>query len=184
MDLSGFKGVSAAPLRESFTNGLMPPLPASLERLYIRDSRAVHTLLLDGTANPNLKEIDATGNNALITLVAKNLPSLETLSVKDAHLLRVLNCDSCNLTELDVTGCDSLRELYCKDNMLETLTFSGTYANLTRVECQYNNLTSLFSEIDSGEFNKEKKWPTSNYAITLKQIGRYYRPTNEIYVLD
>ena len=169
LDLSGINGsFDNNSYRDTYVHFRpleMPTLPSSLEYLYLRNSNVVQTLLLNGTGNPNLKEIDATGSGTLETLEAKGCPELDAVLVTNCSNLRVLNCDSGNLTELDLTGCSLLRELYCYDNMLETLTFDSntSYSRLERVECQNNNLTSL-------SYNSTNNIRSLNYLDCSKNI--------------
>lgn len=56
--------------------------------------------------------------------------------------LKVLRCNSNNLTTLDVQGMSKLEQLYCSQNQLTSLNVQGLQ-NLKYVYCGQNNLTTL-----------------------------------------
>ena len=56
--------------------------------------------------------------------------------------LEVLECDSNQLTGLNVSHCTNLKQLFCPDNQLSSLDLSGN-KELEYLHCYYNNLTSL-----------------------------------------
>jgi hypothetical protein len=67
---------------------------------------------------------------------------LTSLNVSGCTSLRDLYCHYNQLTSLDVSGCTSLQELYCQYNQLTSLNVSGL-TSLQDLYCQNNQLTSL-----------------------------------------
>ena len=108
----------------------------SLEYLYMSNTKFDG---IDMSNHTNLKKVDTRGGTTPL-LNTSNCPLLDTLLVAGPKL-SVLNCRNCNLTELDLTSCTSLKKLYCYGNMLDTLTINSPY--LEHLECQENNITSL-----------------------------------------
>lgn len=109
---------------------------------------------LDLSKNPALTYLSCS-STSLTTLDISNLKKLKNLKVNDNKLLTSLNANNLNsldtitcrnnpnlLTSLDVSGCYSLRYLYCSGNQLTSLDVSRCQ-NLTYLWCKSNQLTSL-----------------------------------------
>jgi len=62
-------------------------------------------------------------------------PNLEKVIINGKYL-------KSKLTELNVSGCAKLIELYCNDNQLTNLDLSGCF-NLEALNCSENQLTNL-----------------------------------------
>ena len=56
--------------------------------------------------------------------------------------ISILTLTTKNLTSLDVSGCNEIKELYCNNNSLTSLDVSNKTA-LTYLDCRGNQLTSL-----------------------------------------
>ena len=75
-----------------------------------------------------------------IDVPEKNIASLKGIEYFTA--LRELNCNSNNLTSLDMSKNTVLMTLYCQFNQLTSLDVSKN-TTLTKLDCGYNQLTSL-----------------------------------------
>ena len=64
------------------------------------------------------------------------------ITVSGSYLWTLLDCSSCGLTALDVSGATKLQSLYCQNNELTALNLSGL-RSLTDLNAAYNSLTSL-----------------------------------------
>lgn len=77
-----------------------------------------------------LKKIKFYGNN------------IESLDISDSTQLTYLNCNYNRLSELNVSNCPALTELYCNLNNLTSLDITYN-KQLTHIECNENQLSSL-----------------------------------------
>ncbi len=77
---------------------------------------------------------------ALETLTCEGL-SQSTLDLSGFENLKKVNISG-NLNSLDLSGCGSLEELFCRNNQLTNLNLSGCI-NLKKLDCKNNQLTSL-----------------------------------------
>lgn len=84
---------------------------------------------LDVSANYALTDLDCRGNSKLSSLVLNSS-------------ITKLQCDECNLTELDVSMCTGLETLTCYANKLTALNLSQNPA-LSNLNCSYNNISNL-----------------------------------------
>ncbi|WP_298483781.1 leucine-rich repeat domain-containing protein [uncultured Ruminococcus sp.] len=87
---------------------------------------------------------DLTGVEYFTALTTLNCNSnqLTSLDVSGFTALTTLYCHSNQLTSLDVSGCTALTRLDCYNTQLTSLDVSGCTA-LTKLKCYYNQLTSL-----------------------------------------
>ena len=94
---------------------------------------------------------DGIWNNDYV--ITQNITNVDTLSIAsqyiadltgiaDFNALTYLNCNSNQLTALDVSTNTALTFLWCFDNQLTALDVSGVTA-LTYLNCSYNQLTTL-----------------------------------------
>ncbi|MDG2398326.1 MAG: leucine-rich repeat domain-containing protein, partial [Candidatus Marinimicrobia bacterium] len=91
------------------------------------------------------KEInDLTGieDFAALTFLNCQTNQLTSLDVSANTALEFLTCDNNQLTNLDVSNNTALTQLYCNENQLTTLDVSNNTA-LETLDCQQNQLTSL-----------------------------------------
>ncbi len=94
------------------------------------------------TSTP-LTSINVSGNTGLTSLKCSSNSSLSSISNLSACTnLTYLDCQSCNLSSLDVTALTKLQTIYCSNNKLTSLNVSSK-TNLTYLSCKDNLLTSL-----------------------------------------
>ena len=92
--------------------------------------------------NKNLTSLDVSGMSSLTTLDC-NSCALTSLNVSGLTMLTTLECyDNATLTSLDASGLSSLETLRCNNCALTSLNVSGL-SKLTRLDCFYNKLASL-----------------------------------------
>lgn len=105
--------------------------------------------IAENSSSVNIK-IDANNNNeievseALLVrkLVISNSNISDLTGINSFSSLRILWCDSNQLTSLDVSGISLLRTLTCRSNQISTLNVTGlTY--LTFLHCENNLFTTL-----------------------------------------
>lgn len=99
------------------------------------------TLKAEVSANLQGAQYEWNGNNLIkIKWADKGLKG--NLDLGTLSHLEVLECDSNQLTGLNVSHCTNLKQLFCPDNQLSSLDLSGN-KELEYLHCYYNNLTSL-----------------------------------------
>ena len=99
------------------------------------------------TINCNRNELtsfDASNNSLLERLDLDDNTSLGEIKLATLNSLKTLNCASCNLTKLDISGCKALTELDCRHNKLDRLDTSNN-TSLENLICSNNALTGLFT---------------------------------------
>ncbi|WP_146739380.1 leucine-rich repeat domain-containing protein [Pseudoprevotella muciniphila] len=64
-----------------------------------------------------------------------------TLDIKKASYLEFLNVSYNNIDSLDLSNCPSIKEVYCQDNGMTSLTTNAP--TLRHLECQRNNISKL-----------------------------------------
>lgn len=89
----------------------------------------------------NLETLLCRGNQ-LTTLDVSGKHQLSVFMVNSNPLLTSLNCDSCNLTSLNLTACYALEEVICNDNHISSLDVTECPA-LYILWCYNNELTEL-----------------------------------------
>lgn len=103
--------------------------------------------------NSSLGTRNADGTTTLTTLGLENVSASTTLTINSAGMttlagighfasLKELQCESNQLTSLNLSGLSNLVRLSCGDNKLTSLNFSGL-TSLTNLVCYANQLTSL-----------------------------------------
>lgn len=128
-------------------------------------------------------------NNQLTTLTVTSKPNLKILRLNGNTQLTTVNCYSCALTELYVSGCGAITTLMCYGNSnlteitglancismkklscygcsLTNLPGLNGMTDLTNVICSNNKLTSL---ILSGKNQLEQLWVDDNAQLTSLQ---------------
>ena len=124
-------------------------------------------------SNKNLTSLDVSGMSSLTTLDC-NSCALTSLNVSGLTMLTTLECyDNATLTSLDASGLSSLETLRCNNCALTSLNVSGL-SKLTRLDCFYNKLASLdVSDLSSLEtlqcsYNKLTSLDVSNLTNLQK----------------
>ena len=124
-------------------------------------------------SNKNLTSLDVSGMSSLTTLDC-NSCALTSLNVSGLTMLTTLECyDNATLTSLDASGLSSLETLRCNNCALTSLNVSGL-SKLTRLDCYYNKLASLdVSDLSSLEtlecsYNKLTSLDVSNLTNLQK----------------
>ena len=129
-------------------------------------------------------------NNNLTTLTVTNKPYLKILRLNGNSLLTTVDCNSCALTELYVSGCGAITTLLCYNNsnlteitglancisMKKLSCYSCSLTNLpglngmvdlTNVICSNNKLTSLTL---SEKSQLEQLWVDDNARLTSLEV--------------
>ena len=124
-------------------------------------------------SNKNLTSLDVSGMSSLTTLDC-NSCALTSLNVSGLTMLTTLECyDNATLTSLDASGLSSLETLRCNNCALTSLNVSGL-SKLTRLDCYNNKLASLdVSDLSSLEtlecsYNKLTSLDVSNLTNLQK----------------
>lgn len=135
--------------------------------------------------NKNLTSLDVSGMSSLTTLDC-NSCALTSLNVSGLTMLTTLECyDNATLTSLDASGLSSLETLRCNNCALTSLNVSGL-SKLTRLDCFYNKLASLdVSDLSSLEtlqcrYNKLTSLDVSN----LTNLQKLQCSNNKLTSLD
>ena len=107
-------------------------------------AKTLETLEIGGASNEEtfLEELDLRQNTNLKTLYNYSNEKLHTLKIAGLSKLEVVQTHDCNLTAIDVSGCDSLKSLFFTDNKVETLTL-GAVSTITNLQGGNNKLTSI-----------------------------------------
>lgn len=103
--------------------------------------------------NSSLGTRNADGTTTLTTIGFEGVSASTTLTINSAGMttlagighfasLEKLQCESNQLTSLNLSGLPNLVTLYCADNQLTSLNFDGL-TGLEDLDCGYNPLTSL-----------------------------------------
>lgn len=100
--------------------------------------------------------------------------------------IETLYCPGDNLTQLNLSGCQTLQRLHCEENLLTTLN-TATNPNIYRIKCEKNQLTSL---VLSSNVNLEELSCDSNNIkildvrcnVKLKKVTALGNPLDTIYV--
>lgn len=93
-----------------------------------------------------ISALDLSDSPLLETLVVSYSESMSDISLKGLKNLKVLDCQGCNLTKLNLEECPNLEELMCNNNKLSELNCSKK-SNLKDVSCFANELKRIdFSE--------------------------------------
>ena len=111
----------------------------AMKYLDCEDCRISDLSALSGMAN--LETFLCRGNQ-LTTLDVSGKHQLSVFMVNSNPLLTSLNCDSCNLTSLNLTACYALEEVICNDNHISSLDVTECPA-LYILWCYNNELTEL-----------------------------------------
>ena len=111
-----------------------------LSALDLSNNTALITLKC--TSYGQLSSLDLSRNTALTELYCNNTGTLKTLNVSGCTKLMKLDCANCSLQQLDVSGCVSLTDLWCNENILRTLNVSGC-VKLGLLQCNNNYLQQL-----------------------------------------
>ena len=83
----------------------------------------------------------------ILTSNSRSFNNIESLNVKGYTSLSELYCTSCQLTILDLRGCDALYKMLCGYNQLSTLILPKESKTLRLVECNNNYLEGEFMDI-------------------------------------
>ncbi|MFN7675690.1 T9SS type A sorting domain-containing protein [Flavobacterium sp.] len=95
-------------------------------------------------------KIDANNDGEIQVLEAQSIDSLDVhfsgiydlTGVSSFNNLKGLNCNSNQLTDLDLSSLTSLKKLYCSSNSISNLNLTGL-TNLIFLGCSYNQLSTL-----------------------------------------
>lgn len=134
-DLSSLNKLESAMLSRNLITSLK--LPSGIKNLYCDTNQLTE---LDLTGCTNLQTLVCSTNNIsslvlpecpLVTLAMHTNPvgTIDLSPVKST--LDLLNVNKCNLTALDLNGCDKLTYLECSDN---TFTEAPNFAGCTKIE--------------------------------------------------
>lgn len=148
--------------------------------------------IAENSSSVNIK-IDANNNNeievseALLVrkLVISNSNISDLTGINSFSSLRILWCDSNQLTSLDVSGISLLRTLTCRSNQISTLNVTGlTY--LTFLHCENNLFTTLNLSglIRLGTLNCSDNSLTSLNLSGLTALGDLNCSNNQLSGLD
>ena len=94
------------------------------------------------TLKGNLKSLNCNGIYSQSGPPSHHRNQLTSLDVSGCNTLSELYCSENLLQSLDVSGCKTLRELYCSDNLLQSLDITHNEA-LTGLYCFNNQLETL-----------------------------------------
>lgn len=106
----------------------------------VADHSSVGTRNADGTTT--LTTIGFEGVSASTTLTINSAGMTTLAGIGHFTQLKTLQCESNQLTSLNLSGLSNLVTLYCGSNQLTSLNFSGL-TSLTNLVCSANQLTSL-----------------------------------------
>lgn len=151
--------------------------PISFEGIELFSSlqtfKATHLIIsdLDLSKNTNLTTIDISESEIASLDLSNNLEiqfldchacsslsdiKFATPTSDKKNQMRIINCQRCSLTQLDVSKCILLEYLDCSQNQLTTLDLSNNVL-LKQLDCTGNNITSitLWDEADTEEFKTD-----------------------------
>ena len=124
--------------------------------------------------NNLLTTLDLTQLTSLTAAYCKNNGSLANVQVKNHPALKSLFVNSCNLTKLDASGIESLIQLECDQNKLDSLIIERNPA-LETVLCNDNNL--MISNLPYPSFK-------TNYIYApqreMKMVSKHYFSNEEV----
>lgn len=136
----------------------------------LRTFKATHLIIseLDLSHNTNLTDIDISESEIESIDLSHNLEvrfldchactnlsqiTLGSSTVDTPNQMRIINCQRCNLSTLDVSNCSLLEYLDCSKNKLTQLNLSNNTL-LKQLSCQDNNIgtITLWSDANIDEF--------------------------------
>lgn len=107
--------------------------------------------IVDLVEMKSLRYLNTTGLNRITLLNVKGLPNLEelycsgylsNLDLSGCSSLKKLRCGNRSIINLNVSGCYSLEDLDCRDNHIGELDLSSCYS-LKEIDCYGNELRNL-----------------------------------------
>ena len=136
-----------------------------------------------------LRYLNLTGCNNLEEVDIEGSPLFGALNLNHAVNLKILNCNSCQLSELLIRQCINIEKVECKNNQLESLDISNAY-NMTRLDCRNNLLSNIafptLSILETVDCTKNQLSDLSNLltSTTLKMLDCSNNNLTELNVLN
>ena len=125
-------------------------LPSSLQTLYCNDNKLSGTIEWWGRVNLKILDIK---NNPNLTALDCFSCSLTSLSVTGCSSLVNLNCHNNKLTTLSVQGCNALREIVCHGNQIKESGMSTLVGSLCTIPSGSSGNLLVISTTNSSEGN-------------------------------
>ena len=151
LDLSGNTKLEKIDINSKNLKKLVLPEGAPLKEISI-ESTSLEGIDLNGYKG--LQKIKIDGNEVIEGLILGNLTELTeltcssnatlyTLDVINCPKLKVFECASNALSDLNISGCENIEELKCDDNRSLTSLDLSAFPKLTELDCSRNYITEL-----------------------------------------